>query len=251
MTSRTTCSWRGRVLNGLALLTVEVPGLDVVTASLAAADDLIAATAPEVATTGLAIKATGDGLQGHWGDLAGDALYLGASRVGGKGKQEGEDLPPGAMAAQDANAGASAGRTVPSRAPDPTAVPRGRRTVINPDNDADTIRALTAENKGAATLAQNGYDVEQNPNIPGPKNPDYRVEGRTVDALAPVTSRPRNIWDRIREKVDDGQTDRVNLILDDTTVDREALRKQLTDWPIPGLKEIIVTDHGTIDHITF
>ena len=40
------------VLNGIALLTVEVPGLDVVTASLAGADDFIAATAPEVVTAG-------------------------------------------------------------------------------------------------------------------------------------------------------------------------------------------------------
>ena len=88
------------VLDGLALLTVEIPGLDVVTASLAVADDLIAATA----TTGLAIQATGDGLQGHWGDLATDALYLGASRMGGKSKGEepGEDaVPPGAVAAQE------------------------------------------------------------------------------------------------------------------------------------------------------
>ncbi|MEY9892596.1 uncharacterized protein YukE [Catenulispora sp. MAP5-51] len=90
------------VLNGIALLTVEVPGLDVVTASLAGADDFIAATAPEVVTAGLAIKATGDGLQGHWDDLAHDAFYLGASRMGGRGKggepaEEGAP-PPGSMA---------------------------------------------------------------------------------------------------------------------------------------------------------
>ncbi|WP_370374359.1 putative T7SS-secreted protein [Catenulispora sp. GP43] len=90
------------ILNGIAVLTVEVPGLDVVTAGLAGADDLIAATAPEVTTAGLAIKATGDGLQGHWDDLAHDAAYLGASRMGGKGKggEEGEEgPPPGSMAA--------------------------------------------------------------------------------------------------------------------------------------------------------
>jgi len=79
------------VLNGIAILTVEVPGLDVVTASLAGADDLIAETAPEVTAAGLAIKATGDGLQGHWDDLAHDAAYLGASRMGGK--RGGEDGP--------------------------------------------------------------------------------------------------------------------------------------------------------------
>ncbi|WP_143765406.1 polymorphic toxin type 30 domain-containing protein [Catenulispora acidiphila] len=106
------------VLNGIAILTVEVPGLDVVTASLAGADDLIAETAPEVTAAGLAIKATGDGLQGHWNDLAHDAVYLGASRIGGKGGSEGEDgVPPGAMAAQDESSAAEAA------APDP--IPRG------------------------------------------------------------------------------------------------------------------------------
>ncbi len=74
------------ILNGIALLTVEIPGLDVVTASLAAADDVIAETAPEVVATGTAIKAAGDGLQGHWKDLGMDAAMLGMSRFGGKGK---------------------------------------------------------------------------------------------------------------------------------------------------------------------
>lgn len=230
-----------------------MPGLDVVTLSLAAADDLIAETAPEVATAGLVIKATGDGLQGHWDDLAHDVVYLGASRLGGKGKggKEGEDeLPPGAMATQDSRAGAAASsRAVPSGTPNPDAVPAGRVTAINPKNDADTIRALTRENESAETLAKNGYDVEQNPTVPGDKNPDYKIEGNVFDNVAPVTKNVRNIWDRIREKVDDGQTDRVVLNLDDTAVDRAALKKQLADWPISGLKEIIIIDHGSIEHI--
>ena len=79
------------ILNALAVLTAEVPGLDVVTASLAVADDLIVETAPEVATAGLAVKASGDGLQGHWGDLAIDAASLSTSRMGGK--KGGEDGP--------------------------------------------------------------------------------------------------------------------------------------------------------------
>ncbi|MEZ0108642.1 uncharacterized protein YukE [Catenulispora sp. EB89] len=107
------------VLNGIAILTVEVPGLDVVTASLAGADDLIAETAPEVTAAGLAIKATGDGLQGHWDDLAHDAAYLGASRLGGKGGGSDEEgLPPGVMAAQDESSAAEAAANNPiPRAP--------------------------------------------------------------------------------------------------------------------------------------
>ena len=121
--------------------------------------------------------------------------------------------------------------------------------MVNPNNDADTIRSLTRENESADTLAKGGYDVEQNPTVPGAKNPDYKVEGNIFDNVAPVTSKPRNIWDRMREKVDDGQTDRIVLNLDDSAVDRAALEKQLSDWPIPGLKEIIVIDHGNIKHI--
>ena len=85
------------VLNGLAALTIEVPGLDVVTAGLAAADDLIAATAPEVITAGTAIKATGDGLQGHWKDLGMDAAFLGASGMGAKARIGGNGLEADAV----------------------------------------------------------------------------------------------------------------------------------------------------------
>ncbi|MEY9888430.1 hypothetical protein ABIA31_002070 [Catenulispora sp. MAP5-51] len=101
------------VLNGIAILTVEVPGLDVVTAGLAGTDDLIAETAPEVTAAGLAIKGAGDGLQGHWDDLAHDAVYLGASRMGGKGGSDEEGLPPGAMAAQDESSAAEAAANPP------------------------------------------------------------------------------------------------------------------------------------------
>lgn len=91
------------ILNGIALLTVEVPGLDVVTAGLAAADDLIAATAPEVVAAGTAMKATGDGLQGHWSDLGMDAAWLVSSRVGGKSKggEEGEEAAAGPLGSKN------------------------------------------------------------------------------------------------------------------------------------------------------
>ncbi|NUP51277.1 MAG: hypothetical protein HOW97_28790 [Catenulispora sp.] len=83
------------VLNGIALLTVEVPGLDVVTAGLAAADDLIVETAPEVMAAGNQVKATGDALQGHWEGLAMDAAAMFArSRMAGKGGSDEEPEGP-------------------------------------------------------------------------------------------------------------------------------------------------------------
>lgn len=142
------------------------------------------------------------------------------------------------------------GPTGPSRSPDPDAEPGGTRTEIDPKHDADTKRSLQRENESATTLARAGYDVEQNPDVPGPKNPDYRIEGRIFDNIAPVTGNPRNIHSRIAEKVADGQTDRVVLNLADSPVDVERLRSQMRDWPIEGLKEVIVIDrNGTVLHL--
>ena len=127
------------VLNGLAALTIEVPGLDVVTAGLAAADDLIAATAPEVITAGTAIKATGDGLQGHWSDLGKEAFFLAASRFGPKGKAPSEDAaPPGSMAAQEGNATAD-----DVEPPDPATVGRNGGPVHTNVNDPRTFDPQT------------------------------------------------------------------------------------------------------------
>ncbi|KOX17790.1 hypothetical protein ADK67_37745 [Saccharothrix sp. NRRL B-16348] len=142
------------------------------------------------------------------------------------------------------------GPTGPSRTPDPNAEPGGTRTKIDPKEDADTKRSLQRENESATTLARAGYDVEQNPTVPGAKNPDYRIEGRIFDNIAPSTGSPRNIHSRIAEKVAEGQTDRVVVNLADSPVDVERLRGQMRDWPIEGLKEVIVIDkNGSVVHL--
>lgn len=142
------------------------------------------------------------------------------------------------------------GATGPSRTPDPNAEPGGTRTKIDPKEDADTKRSLQRENESATTLARAGYDVEQNPAVPGAKNPDYRIEGRIFDNIAPSTGSPRNIHSRIAEKVAEGQTDRVVVNLADSPVDVERLRGQMRDWPIEGLKEVIVIDkNGSVVHL--
>jgi hypothetical protein len=146
------------------------------------------------------------------------------------------DLPPGHV---------PDGLTSPSRTPDPAATPGGRPTIIGPKEDPDTVRSLTRENESAQTLAQHGYDVEQNPSVPGDKNPDYRIEGEVFDNVAPVTGNVRNIWSRVEEKVLQGQTERVVLNLDDTPVSMDALRAQFT-YEIPGLKEVIIVRGGDV-----
>jgi RHS repeat-associated protein len=64
-------------LDVLALATSWIPGVDVITAGLAEADNLIA-----LAGTGLQIA--GDAMQGHWGDALMGAGMLGATFLGGK-----------------------------------------------------------------------------------------------------------------------------------------------------------------------
>lgn len=143
-----------------------------------------------------------------------------------------------------------AGPTGPSRSPDPDAEPGGTRTEIDPKHDADTKRSLQRENESATSLARAGYDVEQNPTVPGVKNPDYRIEGRIFDNIAPSTGSPRNIHSRIAEKVEDGQADRVVVNLADSPVDVDRLRRQLHDWPIEGLEEVIAIDkNGAVVHL--
>src|SRR5256714_1736521 len=64
-------------LDVLALATSWIPGVDVVTAALAEADNLVA-----LAGTGMEIA--GDAMQGHWGDALMGAGMLGATFLGGK-----------------------------------------------------------------------------------------------------------------------------------------------------------------------
>jgi len=65
------------VLDVLALATSWIPGVDVVTASLAEADNLIA-------LGGTGLKIAGDTMQGHYGDALMGAGMLGAGFLGGK-----------------------------------------------------------------------------------------------------------------------------------------------------------------------
>lgn len=135
----------------------------------------------------------------------------------------------------------------------------GRPERIDPnDKDPANIRALTRQNESAVTLKNAGYKVEQGPTItaedlqqnPGlkpTKNPDYRIEGEIFDAYSPSTSNARNIASVIENtKVATGQANRIVLNLDDSKVTMEAMRKQLEDYPIPGLKEMIIVKDGQV-----
>jgi hypothetical protein len=109
------------------------------------------------------------------------------------------------------------------------------------DKDADNLRAIERENESARLLAENGYDVEQNPALRlNRKRPDYKLNGEYADCYAPNTDNPRNIVGRIAGKVDKEQANRIVLNLDDSKVELDALKKQLLENPIANLKDIIV-----------
>ena len=101
------------------------------------------------------------------------------------------------------------------------------------------------ENESADILAANGYDVEQNPDVPGPKNPDYRISGPGIDGeiydnYAPTTPRARNIWSGVLTKITTQQTERVVINLGDAATDLDDIRDQFSSYPIEGLKDVIV-----------
>lgn len=101
--------------------------------------------------------------------------------------------------------------------------------------------------ESARLLAENGYDVEQNP--PPKSNftePDYRINGEDADCYAPSTDNPRSVLDKVATKVNRGQADRIVLNLGDSHVTLEALKKELLKNPIADLKEIIVVKDGRI-----
>jgi len=101
----------------------------------------------------------------------------------------------------------------------------GQPTKLPPNASAENIRSLQRENEGAVILSQNGYHVEQNPVTAGVKNPDYKVNGEVFDNIVPKTNSVRNIYDRVLEKVNSGQTNNVVINLADTKASVSDLQK--------------------------
>ncbi|WP_259779854.1 CdiA C-terminal domain-containing protein [Aestuariispira ectoiniformans] len=92
--------------------------------------------------------------------------------------------------------------------------------------------------------------MEQNPIVDGPKNPDFRIDGKIYDNYAPETSSPRNIWKVVNNKVTSGQADNIVLNLADSDIDIEVLRRQFDDWPIDGLNDLkIISSDGYLGNL--
>ena len=140
-------------------------------------------------------------------------------------------------------------RTMPSGQPDSEAKPKGKPTKILTKDDDATRKSLILENESAEILAKNGYDIEQNPKLQWTtKKPDYLIEGEVFDNYAPSGRSPRNIASNIEEKIVQMQTERIVLNLKDSELDLKSFRKQLVDYPIQGLKEIIIIKDNQVIH---
>jgi len=119
----------------------------------------------------------------------------------------------------------------------------GRVTKIPNKADAETRRSLQRENESAVILVNKGYNVQQNPQkLPNGKEPDYRINSEVWDNYAPKSSNIRNIHGEVAKKIKKGQTNNVVINLKDTNASVEAVKKQFLDWPVNGLKQIIIID---------
>jgi hypothetical protein len=140
----------------------------------------------------------------------------------------------------------SSDRTLPSRPPDPNAVPRGSPE-FQKGADAEQTSALQLQDEAAHSLARHGYDVLRKPPVKvNGKHPDYQIEGRYFDCYSPNNNKPRNIWSEVRDKVTEKQANRIVINLDNSSVEISALRKQFEIWPIADLREVIFLKNGNI-----
>ncbi|BCJ52130.1 hypothetical protein Asp14428_36050 [Actinoplanes sp. NBRC 14428] len=144
----------------------------------------------------------------------------------------------------------------------PGGTPDGRPTRIDPHQRAEARRSLERENSAAEILANRGYQIRQNPTPDevaqarrdagdagrSTADPDYLLEGRVFDCYSPKErTSVRNVWSAVEAKVQDGQTQRVVVNLQDWRGDLSALHQQFASWPVENLKEVkAITADGDI-----
>ncbi|NRA65395.1 MAG: hypothetical protein HRU19_12990 [Pseudobacteriovorax sp.] len=80
----------------------------------------------------------------------------------------------------------------------------------------------------------------------GGKKPDYLIVGKAWDCKAPSGNRARNSASEIEIAAETGQAERFVLNLEDSGISVSDMKKQLNDWPIEGLKEVIAIKNGQL-----
>lgn len=144
----------------------------------------------------------------------------------------------------DSTQGSQSGTVTKTPNPGATGSLSDKLTQISPLSDEATTRSLIRENQSAVTLENKGYDVVQNPEVPGPKYHDYTINGQVqvFDNYAPATGNVRNIAATISNKVSSGQASNIVVNLADSSASPAAIEAQINSYPIPGLGKVIVID---------
>jgi hypothetical protein len=118
----------------------------------------------------------------------------------------------------------------------------GARALVRRQDDPETRRGAERENQSADILWLNGHNVEQKPDVPGPKRPDYRIDGEVFDNYAPKTNNVRNVWRTVFEKIEENQTRNVVINLHDSNLTLSQIEEQFRAHPISNLGKIWILD---------
>lgn len=147
---------------------------------------------------------------------------------------------------------------MPSLKASPLNKPFGEAEKIRPNAGAEGVRGLARQNEAAEVLAKNGYKVEQkpqltnidrmsNPWLKAEKKPDFKIEGKIFDAYSPSRNKSvNNIRSEVELKVQKGQTRRIILNMDDSSVNLNDLKKVIWEKPIIELEQILVVKDGKV-----
>jgi hypothetical protein len=146
----------------------------------------------------------------------------------------------------------------PSSKPNPLNKPLGEAEKVNLKSASENIRGIRRQNESAETLAKNGYKVEQKPQITNTerasnpwfkkeRNPDFKVEGEIFDVFSPAKGTDvNNIRKAIIKKINEGQTRRIVLNLNDNPANLREFKKLILEKPILELEQILVVKDGKI-----
>ena len=162
----------------------------------------------------------------------------------------GDDIRQALSRADSTSSGGTSGsrsEPLPKGDPDPNATARGTPEEIDPRASSQKQRNVRRQNDSADVLAREGYDIEHNSVAkPNGKVPDYRISGEYVDHLNPSTGSVEQALKGIKEKIAEGQVDRVVVRLDDTSLSIDDVRGILQRKPVSGLKEVIFIKDGQV-----
>jgi Contact-dependent growth inhibition CdiA C-terminal domain len=146
----------------------------------------------------------------------------------------------------------------PSSKPNSLNKPSGEAEKVNLKSASENIRGFKRQNESAETLAKNGYKVEQKPQITDmerasnpwfkkERNPDFKVEGEIFDVFSPAKGTDvNNIRKAIIKKINEGQTRRIVLNLNDNPANLREFKKLILEKPILELEQILVVKDGKV-----